>query len=277
MISVQARSRVWNAQVWASLWEDPARAAWWTAYVSQVVLTLTVLCRWMLGHFDQPLPAGQIIGWSVLVTLLSIFLRRSVQAAGYSSQQSTTVIFGSLTLAIFLFLLALSLPGTSVFGLVASWCVFVGVEASWWTSFLGQPVTIVTPQSVASDATRQTEIEMPEDSSSEDSLSDEFPDETWPAGVTQQMTRLRKEGGEMLVGGVRVDFVAGERQRAVHLGFCPPLEGPPQFHIDQSEGPEVHVDVTQCEPFGARLEVKLQQTSERAESVVLQFEAICEL
>jgi hypothetical protein len=116
---------------------------------------------------------------------------------------------------------------------------------------------------------------------SEDDLqssTDEFSDEAWPAGVTQQLTRLRNENGaEMIVGGVRVDFAAGEKHRTVHVAFCPPLDGPPQFHIEQSEGVEVSVEVTQCEPFGVRLEAKRQRVSDQSESAVLQFEAVQEL
>jgi hypothetical protein len=48
----------------------------------------------------------------------------------------------------------------------------------------------------------------------------------------------------------------------------------PEFCAEQCTGPAASIDVSQLAPYGARLEVKLDQPSPSVTSVVVEFEAI---
>ena len=281
MIAVQARTRIWNSRFWESVWESPARVGWWTALGMMLPMAILMMTRRLVNHFQQPLPPGYFITMSLLVVLTCLSLRHSRRIAGLEtlSRQAAMAVLGLITIAQVLLMLAISLPNTSVLGLVVGWSIVVAAEASWWTLYVGQQDRRVAAAAISPGSTAPTDPFGPTAASViQPTSSDDALDEPWPADVTQQLTRMRGEAGvESLFGGVRVNFAPGERQRCVHLSFCPPLDQSPQFHVEQSEGPLAKIEVTQLEPFGVRLEVKLQQDDDRPASVVLQFEAVSRL
>jgi hypothetical protein len=96
------------------------------------------------------------------------------------------------------------------------------------------------------------------------------------ADELQRMSRVRDaQGGEVVAGLVRCCFDPGERQRDVHLAFCPPLKKVPHFSLEQVEGPVARVRTSLVETFGVGLEVKLNAISNEPTSVQIQFFA-CE-
>jgi hypothetical protein len=77
-----------------------------------------------------------------------------------------------------------------------------------------------------------------------------------------------------LLGWIRAAFAAGQRTANVHLAFCPPTAATPEVEIEQIDGPESRVQVSQVLPYGVRVELKLSEPAEESTIVLLQFSAI---
>jgi hypothetical protein len=91
-------------------------------------------------------------------------------------------------------------------------------------------------------------------------------------GFLQEVVRVRgSEGVEAVRARVRAEIVAGQRQAALHVGFCPPLEGAPVVEAsvasatapgaDASGSGGVEVRVVQAFCHGVRLEVRLTEAA----------------
>jgi hypothetical protein len=101
-------------------------------------------------------------------------------------------------------------------------------------------------------------------------------DELLAKDESQRLSRVRDSlGGEVISGLVRCSFEPGERQRDIHLAFCPPLKQIPHFSMEQVEGPPARIRTSLVESFGVGLEVKLTSLSSEPASVQIQFFA-CE-
>lgn len=74
---------------------------------------------------------------------------------------------------------------------------------------------------------------------------------------TVEWSQVHDRAGAKTVNGVaRLTFRPGERQTELHLAFCPSFPAAPEFHVEQSGGPDVRVKTTQVMPYGVRLEVQ---------------------
>jgi hypothetical protein len=99
--------------------------------------------------------------------------------------------------------------------------------------------------------------------------SDDEPTDAVPANVTQQLTRVREaDGNESLHGLVRAEIAAGDRIAAVHLAFCPPLDGAPELTAHAIDADDAEVRITAAHSYGTRLEVRLNAVA-AVERVVL--------
>ena len=79
----------------------------------------------------------------------------------------------------------------------------------------------------------------------------------------QRLVRVRDANGvEAIHGTLRAEFVAGQRQVTLHVGFCPPLERAPTVEVEAGDGPDAEVKVSQAFAHGARLEVRLAAVAE---------------
>ena len=76
---------------------------------------------------------------------------------------------------------------------------------------------------------------------------------------------------------MRCSFGPSERQRDIHLAFCPPLRRVPHFSMEQVEGPPARIRASLVETFGVGLEVKLASFSSEPTSIQIQFFACEEL
>ncbi|MCE9548393.1 MAG: hypothetical protein K8T25_23205 [Planctomycetia bacterium] len=95
-----------------------------------------------------------------------------------------------------------------------------------------------------------------------------------PVGVWQQMTRSRRaDGRDQCRGQVRAMFAAGQRTEIVHLAFCPPFAGQPQWSAAPVEGPPLSIKQVQVLPHGVRLELRLDQVPRVASAAVVRFAA----
>lgn len=77
-----------------------------------------------------------------------------------------------------------------------------------------------------------------------------------PAGLVQQITRIRAAGGESIHALLLAEIPAQDRQAVVHLAFCPPLAERPELTAHCLDTEEHEVRITQVEAYGVRLEVR---------------------
>lgn len=90
----------------------------------------------------------------------------------------------------------------------------------------------------------------------------------------QQVFRVRDaDGQEVVYAAVRADFLAGQRNAIVHVGFCPPLPATPHVEAAACHWPDVRVRVTQALPHGVRLDVRLGEPAEEACGVPIDLAA----
>lgn len=110
----------------------------------------------------------------------------------------------------------------------------------------------------------QTELEVDEANSSLEEAA------SLQAGISQQVERGNwEDGGEFVHATLRGQFAEGDRGLHLHLGFCPPLQSVPEVEFEQVAGPEVQIQLGQCQIYGLRLDLRLTRPqSESAEVVV---------
>ena len=93
-----------------------------------------------------------------------------------------------------------------------------------------------------------------------------------PEHVLQQLTRFRTADGKDAIRGTLVaEFVAGERQTTVYVGFCPPFELLPQVEANATGDFEAEVKLAQVLHNGAQLDVRLSEPAEEAVAVSIEF------
>jgi len=99
-------------------------------------------------------------------------------------------------------------------------------------------------------------------------------DEAISTNELQRLVRVRDvDGGEAIHGTLRAEFVAGQRQATLHVGFCPPLERAPVVEVETGDGPDAEVKVAQAFAHGARLEVRLASAAEEDCWVIVELSA----
>ncbi len=81
------------------------------------------------------------------------------------------------------------------------------------------------------------------------------------ADVTHWLTRSKTIDGEIIEGGVRVEFATGQRDVTVHISFCPPLGCVPSIDTEDLDGDGLEIRVAAAFPFGARLAVRRSAVS----------------
>jgi hypothetical protein len=88
----------------------------------------------------------------------------------------------------------------------------------------------------------------------------------------QQIVRTRDVAGhETVAATLRADFVTGQRNATVYLGFCPPLARVPEIEITPVDGAEVKI--VQAFAHGARIDVRLARVATEAKSIFLNVNA----
>lgn len=223
------------------------------------VVVLLFLARRMAGALVQPLPGFSLVGVAGLGLLMGLGWRLGWQARGRPETSLALVAPVLPGLALFLLLCVLSLPGTANWALMLTWLAFLSGEAAWWwTAYtsLRQPIARRRdpPRVVAEPAAEVG-------AANENGLPEE---------VFQQITRFRDGKQERVAAMLRVSFAAGQRVSVTHLAFCPPLGGIPELAAEVTEGADASVTITNPQPFGARLEVRLAEPAEDAGNVFVE-------
>ena len=251
-----------------------------------------LLMRRLAGAFERPLQPAGLIATALLLGAWSGLARWAWHAgrrAGETRLSWPDQVFGILTMVgVVVFGAAVSLPGSSASALGTFWSVLLATETVWFLSFRplresGDPLwneTRLAEATTAADsitgasAMATLPIEFPLLGSSAENETGEL----LALDESQRITRARDaRGSEVVSGFVRCSFGPHQRQRDIHLAFCPPLKRLPHFSVEQVEGPPARIRASLIETFGVGLEVKLASLNSEPTSVQLQFFACEEL
>jgi len=173
--------------------------------------------------------------------------RRAWSAIAGPPSPGIDLSFALPGIAAVLLLASVTLPGTPATGLVFAWLLLTGSETVGWllhrrTEWAGgeraRSLVVESDEAPATDGDEEPAV---------------------PAGLMQQLTRVREADHESIHALVRTEIPAGDRLGIVHLAFCPPLAGKPELTahaIESSVAHGVDVHVMQSESFGARIEMR---------------------
>lgn len=239
--------------------------------------TLTVLllfaaaflfARRYAGGLSEPLSAAALIGVGMAAAAtaeaIRLMNRKANQSAGGRSASAARAWLPRAALPILG--LALSLPGSSVFGLVVMWLTIVGQEAWTWRKRLAWRRT--DPSHRSNVAPPNTLVDKHRRADDESSSPADWLDQA----VAQRIVyRHTADGNAVVDGWARAMFAAGQQTAIVHVAFCPPLMGAPQVEAEPLDGPACDIRPTLVLPWGVRWEVKLAEPAAESASVVLGF------
>ena len=229
----------------------------WALGVLMPALALVMLVRRLGGAFDRPLGGLAIVVVALALEVAAWLIRRLVLSTQCTVLSTKSPIgFGIVSGVALLILGSLTLPGTPAVGVVFAWLVLVAGEVAQglilfrpelWRRWNAQAATVSV--STSNSAAEEAEI---------------------PAGLVQQVTRVREAERESLHGLVRAEIPCGDRLAVLHLSFCPPLAESPELTAHAVDSDAAEVRVTQAETFGARIEVRLPREEAVPRSVMVE-------
>jgi hypothetical protein len=238
-------------------------ARWSAATLVGVLVLAAAVIGWrrLAGALESPLPAASLAALGLLlggVAASARLLWRYAGPAADSAPFDALVRWLPLPMIV-LAATALSVSGTSPAGLAALWGMLALEEVA--VRPRGKKgvrnVLPVRPDGrFAKKVPHTSSFPVPDDE------------------VTQQLTRSQSaDGVETLSGWLRVGLGPGQRSANVHVAFCPPFGRTPTLEVTQSAGPPSRIKTVQLLPFGARIDLKLNQAGDEPTSVLLQFSA----
>jgi len=265
----------------------PQQVGCWTSCLLLGV-GLWLLARRFDGALVKPLDAEGLIAAAVVLILLSRVARwrpRNTKQALFGLSRAGQVLRTLATVGLIASGVAVSLPGSPLGALALFWCLLLAAEgAQFVVRRLPGGLRKAGPGTAAANQAQDLAggrgancaISSPPPFSLAASTIEGDDGELLPQNASQRLSRYQEEaGGEIVSGVVRCSFAANERQRDLHLAFCPPLKRIPQFSAEQVEGPPARIRPSLVEAFGVGLEVKLAALSSEPTSVQIQFFA-CE-
>jgi hypothetical protein len=217
-----------------------------TAVALLVFVTGAIIVRRLSGSFEQPLGGAAFLGTALLGAGIAAAVRLAVlKKHSHSMACMTDLLRSAVAGAIALVLLAaVTLPGTPAACVALGWFGLATAEGATWLLLLhGIPLGWRRP---AQRGTCHLPVA---------ARLDEERDEELPAGLVQQMTRIRSDEGESIHALLAIDVPDGRPPSAVHLAFCPPLSSPPELTAHLLDGDAAAVRITRSETFGARVDL----------------------
>ena len=173
-----------------------------------------------------------------------------------------------ISLAMLVLAVSLSLRGSNASAVVGFWAVIVGEELWAWRCIL--PARRSAPVDLPMD--REQRAGNGEPATPGGDLGEDSEPAEPEADVLQQLTlRAMAEGGQQLSGWLRMPLAAGQRTGSLHVAFCPPFGQMPQVQAEPVSGPGCRIKAAQVLPYGARLDVKLEEPAPDDESVLVWF------
>lgn len=214
-----------------------------------------LLIRRVQGAFNSPVSFGMLLVIGVVLAgwLAASYWRSRILQVG-------TISLSLGVLAAILIALAISIPGSSVIGVVLLWVPILTTAFFFcWAQI-----------SDLRGETEQRPSKQPQPT-----VSDVFEEAIDPS-ISQSITRrFDQDGTEVISGSIRCRFEPNERMRNAHIGFCPVLESEPEVFAEIVEGPDAEVGVGQILCTGVRFDVKIQHPGTEKTSVLIEFYAKC--
>ena len=88
--------------------------------------------------------------------------------------------------------------------------------------------------------------------------------------LVQHVTRTQESGVNTIVGYFRIEFEPGQQRSVLHVPFAPPLKIVPQVDAHVTDHENVRVRVTDCQKFGIRTEIILDQASQSHQKILVE-------
>lgn len=221
------------------------------------VVAVFVVVRRLAGALHTPLGPFPLVVAGLLLAVLAWTARAPIHR-GWSLAASILISLAILALAV-----SLSLPDSHPAALLLFWSAIVGGELLAWRKMLpvrrpaGKDLPVrppLAPPPADGDLNAESEPVQPE------------------ANVLQQLTfRTTAEGSQELSGWLRVRLVAGQRTGNLHVAFCPSFAQMPRVQAEAVSGPDCRIKAAQVLPYGARLDIKLDEPATADESVLVWF------
>ena len=170
-----------------------------------------------------------------------------------------------VSLALIAIAASLSFAGSQPFALLVFWAVIVGEELWAWRNvrLLGRFTKVEPPLA-------PLRVPAMDDSN----LGEESEPQEPAADVLQQLTlRTTAEGRQELSGWLRLPLAAGQQTGSLHVAFCPAFDRMPQVEAEAVSGPDCRIKTAQVLPYGARLDVKLDDAAKEEASLLVWFSA----
>ncbi len=89
--------------------------------------------------------------------------------------------------------------------------------------------------------------------------------------LIQHVTRTLEAGRQTVAGYFRVEFEPDQQRSVLHIPFAPPLKIVPQVDAHVTDHQDVRVRVTDCQRFGVRVEVILDQASHSRQKILVEI------
>ncbi len=221
------------------------------------VTAVFVASRRLAGALETPIGPLQLLVAAVLLAGLARIAHALLQT-GRNRAGSALISTAMLVLAA-----SLSLPGSNPIALLGFWALIVGEELWAWRS-MGERGAGSRERGAGSGEQGLADG---------DSIEESEPMEP-AADVLQQLTlRTTAEGGQELFGWLRIRLATGQRTASLHVAFCPSFDKAPQVQAEAFTGPDCRIKAAQVLPYGARLDVKLDEPAREEESVLVWFHA----
>jgi hypothetical protein len=223
--------------------------------------------RRLAEALSRPLEVPVLLVVGGLVAAVSVGLRIWWQrlARGREASPGDWLVVLLPSAAVLCLGAALSLPGTTIGGLVAFW-VPVAVAEPWaWRRVRRGLDRRPRPRPSRAEPRGPPPLE---------AMSGQVADLLPAEDVLQQLTRSQAaDGSEQLSGWLRARFAAGQRTAMVHLAFCPQFAKTPELMVERLDGPEILRINQAVHSFGARLDLKLKDPAGKTLDLLLQFSA----
>jgi hypothetical protein len=254
-----------------------------------VVVAAVLASRRAGGMFAEPLSAGTLFCTGTLITSLTLiaqwphrlFARGLTETRERRVDVADVLALGTPLFVAALLAAAMTLPGTSLGGVLLLWLPLIAAQAAlvWlhrnrYRDRLADEKAASQDVAIELDAPR-TELaptaaeHSEEELSDEESSDEELSDEQLPTDVTQTWTRRIVDGVDVLEGMARVEFRAGARVTNLHVSVCPPFAAMPEVFAEATDGAAADVKVAEALTFGLRIEVRRTESGENDENAVV--------
>jgi len=282
------------ATVWQPASRIRVRLMVWVSLLLAAALALSAILvagRRLAGGLEQPLSPLSIGFAAALIAILAAGSRFSGTTISFANPWTLFAARWLPAVLLAVFVVALSVPSTSMAAMVTAWSIVAVEELLVWQRF-----RTIARRGVVSTAPRglQETIEQLLTEPSEPDLPLAVSRVGAPAAsalpltppplapqsaalspeVVQQQTRTHLANGMDRLGGwLQMSLATNERNATTHIAFCPPFIEPPKISLRQTAGPAGRIRAVQILPHGVRLELKLDFAPRQPQRVSVEFVA----